>query len=391
MILAFCSKSYMVQIILIVKTFFKIMCYVVPPIIIIATIIGFTKPVIDGKEEDLKESGKLLVRRLIAGLLIMFIPTIINFVFTSLVDGSDVEFLACFESASKEKVASLKEKEKNEEELKKKAQEVEDKKILEEAYKKEQKQKNNQKKMFEEQKKKREEEKRRQQQQQQQGGGLPGSSELVSTSKPGVSIKSFNASGGSIKYWEITPTNVKSNLPLIIFLHGSGETGSVNGVGRLPIVSYVANQWDRENKPFIFLAPVASSHGWGDKVRLVKGLIDSTVSQYNVDTSHIIITGMSMGGYGTWTMLSHYGSFFSAAVPMSGCSSSYGPNNMTGLPIRAIVGGRESGTKECMANLVKKINNAGGNARLDVKEGATHGTIQPYYKSEELFNWMLSQ
>jgi len=151
MFLALCDRSYIVQIMLIIKTFFKLACYIVPPIIIIITIIGFTKPIIDGKEDSLKENWKILVKRLIAGLLIMFIPTIINFVFTSIVKADDVEFIACFESASKERVESLKEKELAEEEAKKKAQEKEDEKLQKENYEKDQAQREKRKKEFEEQ------------------------------------------------------------------------------------------------------------------------------------------------------------------------------------------------------------------------------------------------
>jgi len=148
-LLALCDRSYILEIMLIIKTFFKIACYVVPPIIIIVTIIGFTSPVINGKEEDLKKNGKKLVKRLIAGLLIMFLPTIINYVFTSIVKADDVEFIACFESASRSKIDALKAKERKEEEAKKKAQEKEDEKLQKVAYEKEQKQKEKQKSFFE--------------------------------------------------------------------------------------------------------------------------------------------------------------------------------------------------------------------------------------------------
>ncbi len=149
MLLALCDRSYILEIMLIVKTFFKLVCYIVPPIIIIVTIIGFTKPIIDGKEESLKENGKILVKRLIAGLLILFTPTLINYVFTSIVKVDDVEFIACMESATKEKVEALKKKEQAEEEAKKKQQEKEDQKKQQEAYKKEQQQREKRKQEFE--------------------------------------------------------------------------------------------------------------------------------------------------------------------------------------------------------------------------------------------------
>ena len=148
-LLAFCDKSYIVQILLIVKTFFKIACYLAPVLVIIVSMSHIFKIVMSGKDDDLKEALKVTVKRIIAGLLIAFLPALTNYVFT-LVNASDVNFIACFESASKEKVASLKAKEAAEEEAKKKAQEKEDEKLLREAYEKEMKNKEGKRQSFEE-------------------------------------------------------------------------------------------------------------------------------------------------------------------------------------------------------------------------------------------------
>ena len=401
MILAFCDKSYIVQIMLIVKTFLKIVCYIAPPIIIITSIITFFKAITSGKEEDLKDSGKLLVRRIIAGLIIVFLPIIISYVFNSFTLGDKLEFLACFESASKERVESLRQKEEAEEKAERQAQEKEDEKKLKAAYEADQKKRGSAKQTFEEWKKEKEEKQRQQQQQQQQsgssgetvGGTLPdGNITPVKVGANGVNVKQFSGSGINMKYYEIAPSPAKSNMPIIVFLHGSGETGSVGGVGNLPIVSFVANNYNRSNQPFIFLAPIAPSHGWnGNNAAAAKAIIDKTIQEYNADRSRIYLTGMSMGGYGTWYMVSQYQNYFRAAMPMSGCSDGYNPAKYVNTPIYAIVGSSESSYKNCLNNLVNKINNQGGKATLDVVQGASHSTIQRYYKNEKLFNWLLSQ
>ena len=156
MILVFCDRSYIVEILLIVKTFFKIACYIVPAIIMIVTIVHLFKAITSGKDDDLKDNFKVFVKRIIAGLVILILPTLINYVFTGILDVSEVEFLACFESASKEKVASLKAKEEAKEEADKKAQEKEDEAQLRKAYEEEQKQKDAKKQSYEEWKKERE-------------------------------------------------------------------------------------------------------------------------------------------------------------------------------------------------------------------------------------------
>ena len=181
LLLALCDKSSIVEIMLIVKTLFKITCYMAPLLVIIISIIHIFKTVLNGKDDDLKDALKVTVKRVIAGLLIAFLPALINYVFTSLIKGNEVDFIACFESASKEKVESLRAKEEAEEEAKKKVQEKEDEAQLKKAWQEEQKQKGAKKQSFEEWKKKKEEEERRQREleqqrmQQQSGGGSPGS------------------------------------------------------------------------------------------------------------------------------------------------------------------------------------------------------------------------
>ena len=82
LLLALCDKSSIVEIFLIVKTLFIIACYIAPLLVIIVSMIHIFKSVLNGKDEDLKESLKVTVKRIIAGLLIAFLPALINYVFT---------------------------------------------------------------------------------------------------------------------------------------------------------------------------------------------------------------------------------------------------------------------------------------------------------------------
>ncbi len=154
-ILSICDKSYMVQLLVLVKLFFKLACYIIPPVVIIITTIDFFKSMTSGKEEDLKANGKAMVHRIIAGLVVMFIPTIISFAFNNLIDGQSVDFLACMESATQEKVEQLKQKEAAEEEAKQRQQEAEDDRELRAAYEADQKNRDKNKQTFEEWKKER--------------------------------------------------------------------------------------------------------------------------------------------------------------------------------------------------------------------------------------------
>ena len=120
-----------------------------------------------------------------------------------------------------------------------------------------------------------------------------------------------------------TPTGAK--YPLLIFMHGSGEVGNsktdpkaldkvlVNGPPKL----IKAHTW-APKYPMI-VASVQCHEGWWDAVK-VKQFTEFLMKTYRVDTSRIYMTGLSMGGYGTWDQVTKYGrdSHVTAAVPISG-------------------------------------------------------------------------
>ncbi len=187
-ILAFCDKSYEVTIMLIVKMIFTIACYLIPIIVIIATIINLFKPITSGKDEELKDNFKIGVRRIIAGLVVMMIPTVLSYVFNNFTNGDKVDFLTCFNTASKERIEALKAKEEAEEEARQRQQEAEDERTLRAAYEADQKNRDKNKQTFEEWKKEREEKERQQQQQQQQSGGTSSANgSIIANVTPGTS------------------------------------------------------------------------------------------------------------------------------------------------------------------------------------------------------------
>ena len=240
----------------------------------------------------------------------------------------------------------------------------------------------------------------------------PGSSEEPSTSEqpspepttsespqepisvdPGETTQTYN----SMRYIQIIPDNPTENMPLIVFLHGSGEIGSESGVKSLPITTYVASKKPYEAGKFIFIAPKDTNNSWEKKStekELMK-LIEKVSKEYKIDKNRIILTGMSQGGLGTWSTATRYPNYFAAIVPMSGY-----PNikvkALTNTPIWAICG--NSGGKEKELNsqnkkAVRKINKASGKnlAKFETINGATHGSVQKSYKRQSLFKWMLSK
>lgn len=113
------------------------------------------------------------------------------------------------------------------------------------------------------------------------------------------------------------------SYPLILFLHGAGERGddneaqldnAANGAMRLLDDANLASQ------PVFMVAPQCFTDGWwgGAPLETAIAIVDQVAAEYSIDPDRIYITGLSMGGMGTWSALTAHPDRFAAAVPMSG-------------------------------------------------------------------------
>ncbi len=207
---------------------------------------------------------------------------------------------------------------------------------------------------------------------------------------PGKTEQEYNG----MKYYQIIPDDPVENMPLIVFLHGDGESKNFKSVGSLPITKYVESKKAYQAGKFVFIAPHQSKYSWNSDgtVKTLMALIEKVSKDYKIDKNRIILTGMSRGGIGTWYIANKYPNYFAAIVPMSGSSSING-NNFVNTPVWAIAGSAESNYITNMKANVNKVNKAAGKniAKMEIVKGATHSTIQQSYKRLELFQWMLAQ
>lgn len=200
----------------------------------------------------------------------------------------------------------------------------------------------------------------------------------------------------TLGYHLYIPNGATTNMPLIVFLHGSGELGDLDAVKNYGMM-YSAKQIYGDDFPFIGLQPSCPNYGWGDKP--LKELIDYIVDEYDIDEDRIILTGHSMGAVGVWSYGASYGDFFSCAVPISwssGALSQDGIKNLAKIPIKAYYGTEEkdldSGNLvQNMQSTVNRVYNAGGDIELIALEGYTHSMTKDQTYTEELFEWMLDQ
>lgn len=202
--------------------------------------------------------------------------------------------------------------------------------------------------------------------------------------------------GDYLEYYLFIPENALVNMPLVVFLHGDGEVGQPELLENYGMIRSARELYGNAF-PFIAISPCTRVPSWTDGTipKTLKGLIDQTVEDYSIDTNRIIITGHSRGAMGLWYMISTYGAYFSAAVPIS-CGASVQLDFVTcaTVPILAFVG--DTGEDEyryrlAMERIIYCIHEAGGTAELHILEDTTHGKSTHVAFNAEVFTWMLEQ
>lgn len=205
------------------------------------------------------------------------------------------------------------------------------------------------------------------------------------------------ATGDYLEYYLHIPEGVTEGMPLVIFLHGDNEVDHMEG---LSSPDYIANARGiyGDALPFIALTPCTRQISWVlDPIReTLMELIEYTVETCQIDREKIILTGHSRGAIGTWNLISLYGSYFSAAVPIScDCGDRViDYKKAAEVPVWAFVGGQgDLDTKYYPAinYMCAQINHQGGSAELTVLWEDYHGDTCEHAFTDQLFTWILAQ
>lgn len=188
--------------------------------------------------------------------------------------------------------------------------------------------------------------------------------------------------------------------PLILFLHGSGERGT--NIWRTAIHGPTKYIEKHPDFPFILVTPQCPpGHKWDDEI--VLGILDSVIANYNVNTNRIYLTGLSMGGYGTWSLATTHPERFAAVAPICGGEGNIGvvltmmdakkAAALKKLPVWAFHGGKDNVValeeSERMVKLLQKIGNP--NVKLTVYPEAAHNSWSETYNDPALYEWFLDQ
>lgn len=177
--------------------------------------------------------------------------------------------------------------------------------------------------------------------------------------------------------------------PLVIFLHGAGERGkNLEQVKVHGPPKHIANG---EDYPAIMVAPQCPPKVWWDSDAL-QALLTSLKAEYRIDADRVYLTGLSMGGYGTWHWGGKYPDEFAALIPICGGGDPADAERLASLPIWAFHGDGDTivGLKQSQ-QMVDAVNAKDGQAKLTVYPGVGHDSWTETYANPDVTAWMLAQ
>lgn len=205
------------------------------------------------------------------------------------------------------------------------------------------------------------------------------------------------------------PPAAAAKPPLVLFLHGAGERGDDNAA---PLKHAAVEFHRRQDKhPCAVLVPQcpaeqkwvevdwSGQEGTGtfpakpsEPLRLSIEVVDGLIAAGRVDPDRIYVTGLSMGGYGTWYAAGMPGSRFAAAAPVCGGGDPAWAKRYVGLPLWVFHGGDDPIVSVNRSReMVAAVKAAGGNPDYTEYPGVDHDSWTPTYADDAFHDWLFAQ
>lgn len=225
---------------------------------------------------------------------------------------------------------------------------------------------------------------------------------VISLEEGVMQLTSANFAGTLTKhvqlpYWVAMPdARVSAPWPLLLFLHGSGERGT--DLTRLTERGIPKELAAGRHLPFLVVAPQCPLDTiWSVHLDALMALIEHLQMHYPIDPTRIYVTGMSMGGTGTWHLAITYPHSFAAIAPICGDNVWYvgDPAQVCAirhLPIWCFHGALDAVIPVTVSQtLVHALEKCGGNVRLTIYPEVGHNCWNQAYTTEALYTWLADQ
>lgn len=212
-------------------------------------------------------------------------------------------------------------------------------------------------------------------------------------STPGFHLRTLKSSDGERKYTVALPAGYdrSKKYPVVLFLHGSGERGT-DGVTPAQVGLGPGLLKNPAAYPVIAIFPQARQ-GWSADsadARAALAALDEVLAKESCDPSHVVLTGLSMGGRGTWEIGSANPKRFVKLAPICGMGRTESADAIKGLPVWCFVGDADRDATVLNSRaLVVAVRSAGGVARYTEYRGVGHNSWDRAYEEPGFAEWLI--
>ena len=216
---------------------------------------------------------------------------------------------------------------------------------------------------------------------------------------------------GTLLYRQyVTPDLPKdTKLPLILFMHGIGERGNDNAAqlkhGATDLIKFaganggaiiLAPQCPEDEMWVAGIDPKAPSHAMpaepSNPMKLVLALVNETIEKMPVDPDRVYVTGLSMGGYGTWDIIQRRPKLFAAALPICGGGDASLASVIKNIPIWIVHGAADPVIPVARAHdMNTALQACGGNVQYTEYPDVDHDSWTQTYANPDILKWMFEQ
>ena len=236
--------------------------------------------------------------------------------------------------------------------------------------------------------------------------------DVLAAYEPGHTTIMVEGAEATFPYRLHRPTTASADnpLPLVIFLHGRSETGNDNQMQLRRFPKQMLTEPHLMRHQAFVLAPQCTGGGWSPRARRGQDPVDPNVptpsmqalikkirelaQDPSVDRSRIYLTGLSMGGFGSWDLAARHPEWFAAVVPICGGGRTATAETLaeSDLPIWNFHGDKDSVVDiKYSRNLVNAIRDAGGQAGHTELRGVGHNAWDIAYGPQGGMAWMFAQ
>jgi len=209
--------------------------------------------------------------------------------------------------------------------------------------------------------------------------------------------RTFKDKDGEAKYVLFVPHGYKDDaeFPLILFLHGAGER---EGGSKQPVEVGIGPAVKKEEKSFPFFVLIPRCKGapnnWladGADAQRALAMLAEVQKDYKIDPKRVYLTGLSMGGYGTWSLAAKHPDKWAAIVPVCGKGNPADGEKIKHIPCWAFHGDKDTAVKvEGSRDMIAAMKKAGGEPKYTEYPGVGHNSWDMAYGTKELYDWLLA-